>query len=406
MIKEQCDNCKKFNSTCKEIVEFNEKSCALYQKKGIDLEKRNETKSIINDENRNTSLFDATGTAPDECEEFVYTREFLKENTTISGWFLFFCLSVVVGGFISFVYPVLTFDVDDYSGSYILGLADVVPGFLLFVLSILTLLAINRRDTDAIFLAKTYVIVCFAYNLIVLFVGGFEDNKINCISSVVRSLLWAVIWFLYLIYSDQVQENFPSEYRKSKPRDWYIIAAIVILPLFFTACGIIDINNMNDRDNRIKEESQKQMIQNSTLQSNEVTDGRIIFKIDDLFTYSDTIVDNLKIFYLDSDYCSVTLCSEYEPDKSFSNIDSYWNDWEDESFKNYLPNIKVNEVRKINGNTFHYRVKEYEINDNIIYWRFGMLFDSSSDKVCVISSYDSGIDSYIKPLVESIRFHQ
>ena len=109
---------------------------------------------------------------------------------------------------------------------------------------------------------------------------------------------------------------------------------------------------------------------------------------------------------MDSDYCSVTLCSEYEPDKSFSNIDSYWNDWEDESFKNYLPNIKVNEVRKINGNTFHYRVKEYEINDNIIYWRFGMLFDSSSDKVCVISSYDNGIDSYIKPLVESIRFHQ
>ena len=75
---------------------------------------------------------------------------------------------------------------------------------------------------------------------------AFEDNKINGISSVVRSLLWAVIWFLYLIYSDQVQENFPSEYRKSKPRDWYIIAAIVILPLFFTACGIIDINKSAD----------------------------------------------------------------------------------------------------------------------------------------------------------------
>lgn len=220
----------------------------------------------------------------------------------------------------------------------------------------------------------------------------------------IRSLIWCVIWFLYLVKSNQVKEVIPIEYRKSFPRDWYMVAALVISPLFFLACGIYDVNNMAENDNKNREMAELELIKNTTLQNNEFTDGRIIFKKDDMFICNDTVVDQLKLFYLEGDNCSVTLCSDYEPDQSNAILEFYWNNWEDETIKSNSPQIVAEEIHKINGNTFFYKVKKYEVNGSTIFWRFGMLFDISSTKVCIISSYDNGIDNYYTPLVESIRF--
>lgn len=231
-IKEQCNNCKK-NGSCREIIIFNSESCSVYVKKRIDLEKHTEVSPNLSE-----TKLDETATSPsissqDGFEEFVYTREYLKENTVIHGWLIFFCLTIFLGGLFSAIYPLVTFDINDYCGSYVLGMADVILGLMLFVLAIFTIVALYRRDTDAIFLAKTYIIACFAGNFIGFISGDYEPSGIGSMSQIGRRLVWGAIWFLYLLNSSQVEEVIPSEYRKTKSRDWYILGGLMLPPLFF-----------------------------------------------------------------------------------------------------------------------------------------------------------------------------
>lgn len=336
----------------------------------------------------------------DGSEEFVYTREYLKENTEIHGWLKCFCLVIFMGGLISAIYPIATFDVNDYSGSYVLGMVDVISGIMLFVLVIFTITALCRRDTDAIFLAKTYVITCFASNFIVFLTENYEQSGMRSVVQIVRSLIWGAIWFIYLLNSSQVEEVIPSEYRKTKSRDWYILGGLILLPLFFLACGIHDVNRISERD-------ATKFIEQTTLAKDEFTDGRVVFKKGEQFTCNDTIVEgSLKLFSLEDNIMgtTITLCSDYDSDQSNGNLESYWDNWEDESAKSYPSSVTLAEKRSVNGHPYYYKVKKYDIKGSTVYWRFVLLFDDSSGKSCLISAYDGGNDEYLKTLLKSIRF--
>lgn len=331
--------------------------------------------------------------------DFEYTQEYLKQNTEIHGWLSFFCFTIALGGLISAFYPIVTFNLSDYSGSYVLGMVDVIPGILLFVLAIMTIVALSRRDTDAIFLAKTYVIACFANNFLVFLAGDYEAKGMGSLPQIVRSLIWGVIWFLYLLYSTQVEEVIPTEYRKTKKRDWYLLGSFIILPLLFLACGLHDVNRI-----AIKETAA--FIAQTPLKTGEYTDGRVIFTKPVEFTCSDTLAEErIRIFTLENEAgTTVTLCSDYDNNQSETNVNSYWQNWEDEEAKSYPSSVTLAEQRSVNDFTYFYKVKRYDFNGNVVYWRFVMLFDNSSAKVCVVSSYDIGNENYLQEILESIRF--
>lgn len=246
-IKEQCNSCKK-NGSCGETIIFNSESCPVYVKKGIDLEKHTEENSNLGETKIDDSDTSSLISSQDVQEEFVYTREYLKENTYIRGWLIFFFLTIFTGGLFSAIYPLATFDINDYNGSYFLGMVDVILGLMLFVLAIFTIVALCRRDTDAIFLAKTFIIARFASNFIAFNGGDYEQRGLGSMPQIGPSLIWCAIWFLYLLNSSQVEEVIPSEYRKTKSRDWYILGGLILLPLFFLACGILDVNRISKRE--------------------------------------------------------------------------------------------------------------------------------------------------------------
>lgn len=398
-IKDQCNNCKK-NGQCTENIVFNSESCSVYEKKGIDLEKHEKLEAVAPTESSNEQVGEQPTYPADETTmDFEYTQEYLKQNTEIHGWLSFFCFTIALGGLISAFYPIVTFNLSDYSGSYVLGMVDVIPGILLFVLAIMTIVALSRRDTDAIFLAKTYVIACFASNFLVFLAGDYEAKGMGSLPQIIRSLIWGVIWFLYLHNSNQVQEVIPSDYRKTKKRDWYLLGSFVFLPLLFLACGLHDVN-------RIAKKETAEFIAQIPLKPGEYTDGRVIFTKPIDFTCNDTIVEEqLKLFSLENEAgTTITLCSDYDNDQSNANVNSYWQNWEDEEAKPFPSSVTLAEKRTVNGLPYFYKVKRYDINGNIIYWRFVMIFDSSSAKVCVISSYDVGNESYLHDILESIRF--
>lgn len=404
MIKDQCNNCK-LKDTCIENKVFDNTSCQNYIRQ-FDLEKH---KADSNEHDDTLGSSPASPVLPvteslggesiQEGAELVITSDKLKQTTEIHGWLSFFLFAVVAGGLFSLVSSIATYNPAEYGGSTILALTDVVFGGLLCVVAFMTLYAFCKRKADAVFLGKTYVVAVFASNLLSLFYGDFDSLGPRGFSQVIRGLGWGIIWFSYLCVSKQVREVIPKDFRRLSSIDYWLLIALIVAPLLFLSLGISGIQ-------KSQEEEASAFIQETVLSEGELTDGRVVFTPPTGFTCNRNEVEGLTVYNLENEGLGiVTLCSGYDSDQSASNINSYWENWEDEDAKEFSSELVTNESRMINGYTCYYKVKRYDINGDTMYWRFSILFDNASSKVCVISCYDSGIDEYFSDIIESIRFH-
>ena len=358
---------------------------------------------------------DPSGSYSTENDEIEVTSESLKESTQIHGWLSFFLFQMGIGGFISAVYPLATFKLDDYDGSYILGMTDVIGGILLFILSIFAIRAFRRRKPNAVFLGTSYTILCVILNLLVLCYGDFEQDGLATAPKTFRSLVWGCIWLCYLHQSNQVEEIIPTDFRKSSKRDYLLVASVIVVPLLFMVVGIFDAIRIQNAENEKAVQRYNENHRNfysdikNSLTPNQYSDGRIIFDAPDGFECVDTVIQNSKVFELEKEHCAhVTLCSDFDTDNSDENIDRYWKNWEDKS----IAKCKSSLVKDTKDYTDKYsksiKVQKYIVNGNAMYWRFVMLFDTETGKVCLISAYDvydEGEDDYLNALIESIQFH-
>ena len=93
-IKDQCDRCRKQGTdSCTENIVFDSTSCPSYANK-IDIEKKEDTVSSTS----NVDVFpnSTTETSSSEEQVFVYTKEYLKQNTEIRGWLTFFLVMMLI----------------------------------------------------------------------------------------------------------------------------------------------------------------------------------------------------------------------------------------------------------------------------------------------------------------------
>ena len=390
-IKDQCENCrKKWTTECTDTIVYDGVSCSSYLK-GINLEKSEDSKG---DNVQTTSQM-----APDEStEEFVYTSEYLKQNTEIHGWLSFFLFTVVAGGLLSVVYPLFTFNLAEYDNNIFLALADPLFGLMLFLLACYTFHAFVNRQPNAVFLAKMYIIAVFASNLLALIGGEYEPTGLGSAPRLVRSLILSGIWFAFLLNSNNVEEVCPKEYRQKKNLDIYIAAAFIVFPLLTVAISLT--SELSTRSNQ-----EATLLQNAVLADNEYTDGKVIFARPSGFNCQQTEAGGIKFFNLECESVgSITLCSDYEDNRSEQNVRTYWKNWEDEDLQKNPAEVLNFDALETNGHPYYYAVKKYTIDDSELYWRFIMLFDYDTGKVCLISSYDGGYEEYIDELIKSIRF--
>ena len=391
-IKDQCVVCRK-NGTedCAETIVYDGVSCPTYSKR-INLEKSTATEIV---ETRQTS------STEDNVEgegEFIYTSEYLKENTEIHGWLSFFLFTVVTGGLLSVVYPLFTFNLAEYDNNLFLALADPLFGLMLFLLACYTFHAFVNRKPNAVFRAKMYIIAVFASNLLALIGGDYESTGFASGPRLVRSLIWSGIWFAFLLNSNNVEEVCPPEYRQKRNIDIYIAAAFIIYPLLIVAISLS--SELSTKNNQ-----EATLLQNVVLADNEYTDGKIVFARPSGFTCEQTEAEGVKFFNLECESIgSITLCSDYESNRSEQNVRSYWKNWEDDELKDIPSKVLNFETLEENGHPYYYAVKKYTIDDRELFWRFIMIFDLETGKVCLISSYDGGYEEYMKDLLNSIRF--
>lgn len=390
MIKSQCECCKKLNtSECNQVINFDGTSCPSYIKK-IDLTKKNENKSesfeenIVNDSN-NTNI--------------QYTPELLKQTTEIHGWLVFFLFAMTLGGIISAIVPIVTLDIAEYAGSWSLAFSDIILGLMLLGVAIYADIAFSKRLPNAVFIAKIYVLLIFITNALSLIGGDFDNTGLNTASQALKGVIWGIVWFLYLCFSEQVKTIIPKEYRKVTSKDYILLASIVIIPIFFIAIAFGGFQ-------KDIVAGEKAMIESSLLEYNEHTDGRIIFKKPSHFTCSRQDSDGLIFHTLENDYGSITIVSEYNTDDSKKNFIDYWNTFKDEDTEEWNSNIIKDDQININGNTGWYRTVKFtreEYND--VYWEFIMIIDQKTEKTCVISSWTSDYDeNTLSRLMNSIRF--
>lgn len=270
---------------------------------------------------------------------------------------------------------------------------------MLCALSIYTVYSFRQRKSNAVFLAKTYVIVVFVSNLLALFSDEFEPTGLGSLQQVIRGLVWAIIWYTYLCVSKQIREIIPKEYRKLRNSDYGILVTFIILPLLILSIAIGSIQNS-------RQDEALNFIEKVELKDGEYTDGRIVFKLPAGFSCKKEETDGFVFYSVENEEVgTATICSDYDNDKSVKNIQSYWANWEDEDAKPYESSIINNEKEERNGHSIFKIVKKYNIDGTFVFWRFLMLFDDASSKVCVISCYDNGVDYYVDELSNSIRFN-
>lgn len=390
MIKSQCECCKKLNtSECNQVINFDGTSCPSYIKK-IDLTKKKEDKSESCDENIENGSNNNT---------IQYTPELLKQTTEIHGWLVFFLFAMTLGGIISAIFPIVTLDIAEYAGSWSLAFSDIILGLMLLGLAIYADIAFCKRLPNAVFIAKIYVLLIFITNVLSLIGGDFENTGLNTASQALKGVIWGVVWFLYLCFSDQVKTIIPKEYRKVTSKDYILLASIVIIPIFFIAIALGGFQ-------KDIVAGEKAMIESSLLEYNEHTDGRIIFKKPSHFTCSRQDSDGLIFHTLENDYGSITIVSEYNTDDSKKNFIDYWNTFKDEDTEEWNSNIIKDDQININGSTGWYRTVKFTRDEyNDVYWEFIMIVDQKTEKTCVISSWTSDYDeNTISRLMNSIRF--
>lgn len=390
MIKSQCECCKKLNtSECNQVINFDGTSCPSYIKK-IDLTKKNEDKSesfeenIVNDANNTT---------------IQYTPELLKQTTEIHGWLVFFLFAMTLGGIISAIVPIVTLDIAEYAGSWSLAFSDIILGLMLLGVAIYADIAFSKRLPNAVFIAKIYVLLIFITNALSLIGGDFDNTGLNTASQALKGVIWGIVWFLYLCFSEQVKTIIPKEYRRVTSKDYILLASIVIIPIFFIAIAFGGFQ-------KDIVAGEKAMIESSLLEYNEHTDGRIIFKKPSHFTCSRQDSDGLIFHTLENDYGSITIVSEYNTDDSKKNFIDYWNTFKDEDTEEWNSNIIKDDQININGNTGWYRTVKFTRDEyNDVYWEFIMIIDQKTEKTCVISSWTSDYDeNTLSRLMNSIRF--
>ncbi len=171
------------------------------------------------------------------------TQEHKEEIRGVGGWLSFFIFGLIVSCVITLIagisYIPAIFENKVLSLAYLYGLTFLeilyyggMIGFAIYLIYSLV-----KLKPNAVSLGKMYLILIFLTNLIgVIFSGttgeplASENPFLDSSSMVFRSLVFSLIWFLYLTNSKRVNNTYPQEKRKTYAIDKVFFFSILAIP--------------------------------------------------------------------------------------------------------------------------------------------------------------------------------
>lgn len=318
-------------------------------------------------------------------------------DETPSGWLAFFLYwALPIGSIVSLITNIASYSAED------LGFIDVGLSASLVVLVAITIFRFVKHKPDAVILAKTYLIVCFAINLLVLIGGEVESSTMT---KLVRSLISGIAWFWYLTASEQVERIIPKATRKFTSLSKWVIGVFVAIPLLFI--GYVSSKSVKDQL------AMYDVITEDMLQPGEHTDGKFVFKAPFGYEMDSTVLEDsqLTVFSLtNDDDVSYTLCCDYLDTEDFTQqeFDEYWENWEDDDLKEIPSKVDRASKISINDNPAFFKVVKYYNEFGSVYWYFAMIHHEATGKTAVVSSYraDSDYSSDFVDFLNDIQFYK
>lgn len=334
---------------------------------------------------------------------FVSMRQWLKENTSIHGWLSFFLFVLSLGAGITLFQSIIGYKESAEEVSQTLAIGDLLYAFGVVAIGICTVYAFSERKANAVFYARAFLLIIAISNILLIAIGGYENNGSNSLTTLLRGVVQGIIWLLYIQYSKQVAEVIPKHYRKVSPGDWCFVSCAVVIPFVFYVIGFNEIVNDN-----LASMATPSFVQ-TNLKANERTDGRVCWEIPDGFKCQEQQVEVAqgqyqKLFQLENDSLgNCTIVSDFDNNISWKKFDEYLSNWKDPEAAS-IPSRKVDGGEKtINGSKCMFRVTEYSLNDAYVYWHFYLLFSGKTSKMFLLSAY-GGDCAYIQELLQSVRF--
>lgn len=151
----------------------------------------------------------------DKDEEAAANKEEINSSSKAWGGFMhFYWFVLVCGAALTLFGNFFTFNLSDYSNSFMLAASDAVLLLSYSALCIYTLIAFVKRLPNAVALGKLQNYLLIAMNTFNLISSGFESDSVLFSSSrLLGSVIWAVIFLVYLYTNEQVNAIIPKESR-------------------------------------------------------------------------------------------------------------------------------------------------------------------------------------------------
>lgn len=175
-----------------------------------------------------------------EVERQRVKEEELAKSDGITGFLAFYVFwSIPIGIALTIVSLFLGAAQAAGSGIFMTLYAIAFYGFY-FYFSAYTIYAFVKKKSDAVFIAKYQLIILFVNNLLVLFAGG-GDTMLDNPGRLGASLIWTVVFFVYLVMSDDVNERIPRETRKLSKLNKPLVILSIVLPVLFFIGAVYEI---------------------------------------------------------------------------------------------------------------------------------------------------------------------
>lgn len=160
-----------------------------------------------------------------------------KYTSEINGFFTFVLWMIVLGGILTPIIGMASFDEANYADSICLILSDLSVYVLTPLYAIYVVVSTYKRRSGAVPLLKAYLITILAYKLLVQLLTGFASID----ASTIAGLIWNMIFLLYICFSEKVSDNFPKETRKTSSFDKVMIWCYILIPLVTFVIGYLQL---------------------------------------------------------------------------------------------------------------------------------------------------------------------
>ena len=192
---------------------------------------------------------DNTTVASPKEENQVYTSEYLRKNTKLSGMQIFFLVVMGIGAVINLMDAFNTLEAYDSSGFHLpYRELWIIFYFVSFLASAYIIWCFIRREPNAVHLSMCYLagsLISVIILMVLIYLNAEHTYRgsgaVALQNSGIQfsSFFFSMFWMIYLSTAEKTNETFPKPFRKANPIDYVVLALLIGIPVYyFSQCYI------------------------------------------------------------------------------------------------------------------------------------------------------------------------